>query len=65
MKIGLIIGNFVSGIILTVFYFTAFALFAIPIKLFGKNPFAAQSKNSNWIAKKNTIATLKEFETEF
>ncbi len=65
MKFGLIIGNFVSGVVLVVFYFTVFALFALPFRIFGKNPLAAQSKNSNWVEKKKTILALKDFENEF
>ncbi|MEK7169276.1 MAG: hypothetical protein AAB377_00915 [Patescibacteria group bacterium] len=65
MKFGLIIGNFVSGVVLVFFYFTIFALFALPFRLFGKNPLAVQSKTSNWIKKEKTPTILKDFENEF
>ncbi len=64
MKFGLIVGNFVSGVVLTVFYFTVFALFALPFRVFAKNPLAARSGSSNWVEKKKTPTTLEDFETE-
>lgn len=64
MKLGFIIGNFISGVVLVIFYFTVFALFALLFRAFVKNPLAAQSRISNWIAKRKTPVVLKDFETE-
>lgn len=65
MRFGLIIGNFVSGVILVIFYFTVFALFALPFRLFGKNPLAVRSETSNWMEKEKTPTVLGDFENEF
>ena len=65
MKFGLVVGNFVSGVVLVIFYFTIFALFALPFRLFGKNPLAVRSKTSNWMDKEKTPTVLNDFENEF
>ena len=64
-KLGFFIGEVVSGIILTVFYFVIFPFFAVPFIFFGKNNFKTQSAASNWIIKKKTPSALSDFETEF
>jgi hypothetical protein len=62
-KFGLFIGNIISTIVLTVFYFTIFALFATPFRLFS-NIFAPKQKDSNWVVRPKNIADLKDLETE-
>jgi len=61
-KIGLVIGNFISTIVMGVFYFTFFAIFAILFKIFSREP---KDKKSNFIPKKSTISNLEEFKNEF
>ncbi|MDD5144799.1 MAG: hypothetical protein PHW72_01625 [Candidatus Pacebacteria bacterium] len=60
-KIGLVIGNFVSTIVMFVFYFTVFSLVAIPFRFFSR---VERGKSSTYINKKSTISALKEFESE-
>ncbi len=63
MRFAQIVGGFISGVFLVVFYFTIFALVAIPYRIF-KRSFCMPS-SSNWIMKKKSPATLKGFENEF
>lgn len=60
-KLGLIIGNFISTVVMIVFYFTFFALVAIPFRIFSRNK---EEGDTNFIVRKSTISTLKEFESE-
>lgn len=61
-KIGLITGNFISNVVLTVFYFTIFAVFAIIFKIFSKT---SKNKETNFVEKKSTISKLAEFKNEY
>ena len=63
-KTGLIIGNFVSGVVLTVFYYTIFPFFAVPFRLFGKNPLGIPSANSSWLTHDATADKIGDFELE-
>ena len=62
------LGKFMGGkfmsVFLFVFYYSAFAIFALPFK-FSKNPLAPQSANSNWIPKKRNAQTLEDFQHEY
>jgi len=60
-KIGLIIGNIVSAVFLTVFYFTIFAPFAVIFRIFNREK---KSADSNFIDKKLTISRMEEFKNE-
>ena len=60
-KLGLIIGDFVSGVLLTFFYFTVFAVVAIPYRILTKKP---KNKITNFIIKQKTISTLEDFKNE-
>jgi hypothetical protein len=62
-KIGVAVGNIVSTVILTIFYFTIFPLFAIPVKLISQ-PLKRKSENSNYMIKEKTLSALKDFESE-
>lgn len=65
MKFGLVIGNIISTILLTVFYYTVFAIFAIPFRLFSEKSFyGSVSPSSNWIKKEKTASTLLDFSQE-
>jgi len=64
LKFGFVIGNIVSAIILGIFYFTFFALFAIPFRIFGVSFFKARLPDSNWINKEKTLLSLNDFESE-
>lgn len=59
-KLGLIIGDFVSTIIMGLFYFTIFALAAIPFRIFSR----AREGETNFLDKKSTLSELKDFESE-
>lgn len=63
MQLGIVIGNFMSGVFLIVFYFTVFALFAIPFRLLSR-PFQAKSAASNWNLKNKTLRNLEDFRYE-
>lgn len=63
-KVGLIIGNFISLIVLTIFYYTVFALFATVYKLLAKGPFEVRDTNSNWRIKEKNISNLDDLKFE-
>lgn len=62
-KIGLWIGNIITNFVLSIFYFTIFALFAIVIKQFS-NPFATAAQNSNWTKRTELIHSLDDVRNE-
>jgi len=62
-NLSLIIGNIISWIILFIFYYTIFLLFALPFKIFSKNNDFKLSK-SNWIVKESALLTLDNFKDE-
>jgi hypothetical protein len=61
MRVGQVIGHYVSGFILTVFYFTIFALFAIPYRLV---QFFSASRLTKTTAYRTGPETVT-FDTEF
>ncbi len=61
MKVGMFIGEIISSVVMLVFYFTVFALFAIPYRLFGKS---VKQKNSNWITREPKAFTLTDVSGE-
>jgi short subunit fatty acids transporter len=63
-RAGFAIGEVISRIVLTIFYFTIFALFAFLYKIFAKNPLAVQSESSNWVTKKKNIQNLEDLRFE-
>lgn len=63
-RFALLLGDIISGIVLVVFYYTIFALVAMPFRLFGKNPLAPYAPGSNWIPKEKTPHTLEDFKSE-
>lgn len=62
-RFGLFIGNIVSTIVLTVFYFTVFLIFAVLFKIFstGSHP---HSSASNWTLKTKTPISVDDFRNE-
>lgn len=64
MQLGHVMGNFMSGVFLVIFYFTFFALFALPYRLFGKTV-TRKALETNWILKKKTIHALDDYKYEF
>jgi hypothetical protein len=60
-KIGLILGNFVSAVFLTIFYFTVFAILAIPYRVFARR---SRSGKSSFIIKKSTPTSLGDYKYE-
>lgn len=63
LAVGMRIGNFMSAVIMTIFYFTVFALFAIPFRCFSR-PLSAKSPRSNWLDRNKTFST-GDFDNEF
>ena len=63
-KFGFWLGDIISSVILVVFYFTVFALVAIPFRLFS-DPLARKHSHSKWILKKETPTLLVGFRDEF
>lgn len=55
-------GNIISGVILFIFYYTIFALFAIPFRLFGE--VFGGVKNSSWKLKGEVADSLEDFKNE-
>jgi len=64
LKLGLLLGNIVSAVILFIFYFTIFGLFALPLS-FRRKFLKPASSNSNWRIKQKQYFSLKDFENEF
>jgi len=62
-KLSFVIGNVISWIILFIFYYTIFLLFALPFKIFSKNNDFRLSK-SNWIVKESTPMSIDNFINE-
>ena len=62
-RTGLVIGNIISGVVLFVFYYTVFAVFAAPFRFFSK-PFSAGS-DSNFRLPKKQFSSLEDFKKEF
>jgi hypothetical protein len=60
-KFGLVTGNFVSAIFLTVFYFTFFAIIAIPYRILVRRP---KSNASSFVIKKSTPTFLEDYKYE-
>lgn len=58
LKIGLFIGNIISTIILCVFYYTIFAIFAIPYKIFQSKNWFFKKIESSW---RNKIKNPEDF----
>lgn len=63
-RFGLIVGDVVSSVVLTIFYFSVFAIFAIPFRIFGK-PFLSQDKNSNFHDTGREFDKLESFSKEY
>lgn len=63
MKVAVFMGNTMTAVIMTAFYFTVFALFAIPYRIFGR-PFQAKAPNSNWAKKKKNLEIINDFRSE-
>lgn len=61
-KFGFLIGNIISNIFLTIFYFTVFALFAVPYKMVGR---FKKRPVSNFRLPGKQMRTLEDFQKEF
>ncbi|MFA5084300.1 MAG: hypothetical protein WC475_02875 [Candidatus Paceibacterota bacterium] len=62
-KLLLTIGDIISWIILFVFYYTVFLLFALPFRIFSKNDNLKKLK-SGWIIKESALTVLDNFRNE-
>jgi len=62
-KIRSAVAGLVTNIFLFIFYYSIFALFALPFKLLS-GLLSRRQKNSNWIIKESTPSTLKDFQNE-
>lgn len=54
-------GDIVTGVILTFFYFTVFALFALPYRLFRRVP---KDGSSNFVLKEKKLIGREGFKNE-
>lgn len=61
-RFGFFIGNIISNVFLTIFYFTIFALFAIPYKII---TYYKKSSGSNFKLPRKQMRTLEDFQKEF
>jgi len=62
-KISSAVAGLVTNVFLFIFYYSIFALFALPFKLLS-DPLGQNQKNSNWIVKESTPSILKDFQNE-
>jgi len=62
-RVGLFIGNIISSVFLFVFYFTVFALFAIPYRIFSRLGRAKQ--NSYFSKPPKQLVNLEDFKNEY
>jgi len=60
-KILFFIGDVITAVFLVVFYFTVFAVVAIPFRIMAKNPLGIKHGSSNWIEKSVTPSALGDF----
>lgn len=65
MKILKAFGDFMSTVILIIFYFTVFALFAVPFRLFADPLGTKPAMWSNLKQKKQSSVTLAWLQKEF
>ena len=63
-KVGFFIGNFISSTFLILFYYTIFAIFAIPFK-FLSDPLGLKPSKANFKLKKDRRIDLDWFQKEF
>lgn len=62
-KLGFLIGDIISAVVMVFFYYTIFALVAILFRMFSASLFIL-SKNSNWTSKEKILQELKDFQNE-
>lgn len=62
-RAGAAIGNVISVIVLTVFYFSAFALVAIPFRILS-DVLHIRPVKSTWVAREKSPAALADFTAE-
>ena len=62
-RIAFFIGNIITGIVMTVFYFTIFAIFAVPFRIF-TDIFKIKYRGSTWIIKNKEFIGLENFKEE-
>lgn len=61
-RFGFLIGNLISNVFLTIFYFFIFALFAIPYKIIA---YYKKSSGSNFKLPRKQMRALEDFKKEF
>lgn len=57
------IGSVISTVIMTVFYYTLFALFALPARIAGKGPLRKHAA-STWLVRTHTPTLLADLKDE-
>jgi len=62
-RVGFFIGNIISSVFLFVFYFTVFALFAIPYRIFSSSGRAKRA--SYFIKPPKQLRELEDFKNEY
>jgi hypothetical protein len=63
LKFAFFLGNLITGILMYIFYFTVFALFAIPFKIFSKG-INLKPEKSSLIKKEFNFNSLDDFKKE-
>jgi hypothetical protein len=64
-KAAFALGNFITAVVMTVFYFTIFALFAIPFSLSKANVFVGRkAPEPKWFRRGEKTGEWKDFLTE-
>jgi hypothetical protein len=60
MKFAFLLGNFMTGVLMSVFYFTVFALFAVPFRIFSKG-INLKPEKSSWVKRESSPDSLNDF----
>ncbi len=61
-RFGFLAGNFISNVFLTLFYFTVFAVFAIPYKIINR---FKKTSDSNFKLPRKQMRSFEDFQKEF
>jgi len=63
-RVGFAVGEFISQVVRTIFYYTVFALFALMYKMFGKSTFVLGKQTSTWVEKTKNLNSLDDLRLE-
>lgn len=62
-KVAEMFGNVMSAILLTIFYYTVFALFALPHRLLNRHTVFSK-KSSNWVKRSPKLFQMSDVQNE-